>query len=732
MTLERGALLHKRYRIVEVLGQGGMGSVYRAVDENLGVDVAVKENLFTTDEYARQFRLEAVILANLRHANLPRVTDHFVIGDQGQYLVMDYIEGEDLRQRMERMGNITEDEAILIGAAICDALAYLHTRKPPILHRDLKPGNVKITPDGHIFLVDFGLAKVLHGSQATTTGARAMTPGYSPPEQYGTARTDSRTDIYSLGATLYAALSGIIPEDGLARAMDNTQLTPLRKRNSKVSRRLAATIERAMGIDPADRFQTADEFKRSLLGSKTKTQLLPGDFMVEPPPADMIEDFRQSSIEKESQSSVMDHKSVNPKGVSSAGELPVFKPKRRKRRNRRVLSIVLGILLLLSLAIVVFARLRPEFVPPQMKNLLPPLMQIPLPFNWGSTAFPSETVEIRTTPQLPTVTPVAVLPTATATAFVPTQTPPPTVAFTLTTENLPAPVATALGGGTGQMVFASTRSGIPQLYLSNADGTDLTQLTIMEKGACQPSWSPDGSQLVFISPCLGRADFTETIYNESSLYLINADGTDLKQLTPAPGSDFEPAWSPDGTRIAFTSVRGGFRQIFTLDVKSLEVTLLTNTTDAIESSQPSWSPDGTRIAYMVKRVGAFQIWSMNENGQETVQLTHSGQEIWDYLPSWSPDGRTVFFNQRRPGAFRPWLMQLDYEDLTQDPRRLNFPTPIEDVSFSPDGYWIAFEGMDGEGNREIYFITVAGSGRTRLTNDLKIDFDPAWRPVQGQ
>ena len=119
MTLERGALLHKRYRIVEILGQGGMGSVYRAVDENLGVDVAVKENLFTTDEYARQFRLEAVILANLRHANLPRVTDHFVIGDQGQYLVMDYIEGEDLRQRMERMGNITEDEAILIGRASC-------------------------------------------------------------------------------------------------------------------------------------------------------------------------------------------------------------------------------------------------------------------------------------------------------------------------------------------------------------------------------------------------------------------------------------------------------------------------------------------------------------------------------------------------------------------------------------------------------------------------------------
>ncbi len=112
--LERGSLLHKRYRIVEILGQGGMGSVYRAVDENLGVDVAVKENLFTSDEYARQFRLEAVILANLRHTNLPRVTDHFVIGEQGQYLIMDFIDGEDLRQRMERTGSVSEEEAILV------------------------------------------------------------------------------------------------------------------------------------------------------------------------------------------------------------------------------------------------------------------------------------------------------------------------------------------------------------------------------------------------------------------------------------------------------------------------------------------------------------------------------------------------------------------------------------------------------------------------------------------
>jgi serine/threonine protein kinase len=732
MTLERGALLHKRYRIVEILGQGGMGSVYRAVDENLGVDVAVKENLFTTDEYARQFRLEAVILANLRHPNLPRVTDHFVIGDQGQYLVMDYIEGEDLRQRMERMGNITEDEAVLLGAAMCDALTYLHTRKPPILHRDIKPGNVKITPDGHIFLVDFGLAKVLHGSQATTTGARAMTPGYSPPEQYGTARTDPRTDIYSLGATLYAALSGIIPEDGLARAMDNTQLTPLRKRNTKVSRRFATAVEKAMGIDPADRYQNAEEFKRSLLGSRTKTQLLPGDYVIQPPPPEDLEELRQNMVERASQP-VADIKSGNSKNQPVAEELPVFKPRRKRRKRRNLLTVFLWSLFLLALAIIGIVRFRPDLAPPVVVSALSQLNQINLPFispKSTPTSLPAPTDTLLVA-HSSTATPLTALPTTTGTLLVPTRTLQPTLEITSTPHNTPIPVATSQGGGSGQIVFASTRSGISQLYLVNTDGTTLTELTNMDKGACQPSWSPDGTQLVFISPCLGRGEFYETIYNESSLYIIHADGTGLKQLTPAPGSDFDPAWSPDGKRIAFTSVRDGNKQIYLLDVNSLAVTRLTNASIAIESSQPSWSPDGTKIAYTVKRVGTYQVWAMTDTGQENVQLARSGQDLWDFLPTWSADGKSIFFSQRRLGPTRPWLMKVNYEDLGQDPTRLNFPTPIEDVQVSPDGLWLVFEGMNSEGNRDIYFMTVAGSGRTRLTNDLKVDFDPAWRPMQN-
>lgn len=731
MTLERGALLHKRYRIVEILGQGGMGSVYRAVDENLGVDVAVKENLFTTDEYARQFRLEAVILANLRHPNLPRVTDHFVIGDQGQYLVMDYIEGEDLRQRMERMGNITEDEAILLGAAICDALTYLHTRKPPILHRDLKPGNVKITPDGHIFLVDFGLAKVLHGSQATTTGARAMTPGYSPPEQYGTARTDPRTDIYSLGATLYAALSGIIPEDGLARAMDNTQLTPLRKRNSKVSRRLASAIEKAMGIDPADRFQYADDFKHALLGSKTKTQRLPGDYVIQPPPPDKEESSQQKALEKAS-NPLGDLRAVSASSAAPEEEAPVFKPPRRKKKGmfRRVFATIMWLLLILAAGLAGLVLFRPDLVPANVMGMINSL-SIPLLFPMASaTETPVPTATAAT--EIPASTFTSIPATASSTpSFTPTPTKEPTLTLTPTAGGTALGAPTSIGGSAGQIAFASVRSGSPQIYLINADGTALQMLTTMEEGACQPSWSPDGSQLVFISPCRGRGEFNDNLYADSSLYAIDADGTDLRPLTVVPGSDYDPAWSPDGERIAFTSIRDGRKEIYLFHVDSGSVIRLTNSTGDVENSQPSWSPQGDLIAYTVKRFGAFQVWAMSDTGQDKVQLVRSGQQLWDYLPIWSTSGQTIFFNQRNLGPTRPWLMSIRFEDFeTAQPTRLDLPTPIEDVEFSPDGLWILFESTNGDGNRDIYYSTVTGGNRTRLTDDPMIDFDPAWRPGQ--
>jgi Tol biopolymer transport system component len=122
---------------------------------------------------------------------------------------------------------------------------------------------------------------------------------------------------------------------------------------------------------------------------------------------------------------------------------------------------------------------------------------------------------------------------------------------------------------------------------------------------------------------------------------------------------------------------------------------------------------------------------MSDTGQGNQQIARSGQQYWDFLPAWAPDGSTILFSQRdATGASRPWLMSIQYEDReAQDPTRPDLQRPIEDVDFSPDGLWIAFEGMDNDGNRDIYFMTVTGGSRTRLTTDPRVDFDPAWRPT---
>lgn len=700
MTLERGTLLHKRYRIVEILGQGGMGSVYRALDENLGVEVAVKENLFTTDEYARQFRLEAVILANLRHPNLPRVTDHFVIGEQGQYLIMDYIEGEDLRQRMERQGVINEEEAILIGAAMCDALEYLHTRKPSIIHRDVKPGNVKITPDGRIYLVDFGLAKIVKGSQATTTGARAMTPGYSPPEQYGTARTDARTDIYSLGATLYAALTGVIPEDGLARAMDNVDLTPIRKRNPRVSRRLAAAIEKAMAVRPENRFQSAAEFKEALLSSNVKTQRVEGEIVITPPPPGGLPP----------ESGAVD---VPPPDKPITAQLiPLSRPKSRPRPRKRM-GLGCWVMLTLALFLLASGLLLAIFWPAESN----PIQALFFP---APTPTPAQATE----PAMPTPLPIAPEETL-APTLTPTRTPYPTA--TLTPTQTLEPSATSLGGAYGQLAFVSARNGLPQIFLMNSDGSQQVQITELNEGACQPAWSPDGDQIVFVSPCLDRRSPVNT-YSDSRLYLINVNGSGLTPILGSEPGDFDPAWSPDGTRIAFTSQRDGYSRIYLLDLRDNTVAPLTP--EGVIASEPAWSPQGDQVAYTTIRYNTSQVWAIHVSGMAIQQLVRSGVEYWDASPLWSPDGQTIFYTQyQRSILTRGWSMYISYENRNNEGRPLRGRDMAVNATISSDGEWLFFESMDDRANLDIYRMRVTGNHFSRLTNDPAPDFDPAWRPM---
>ncbi|MCJ7621917.1 MAG: serine/threonine protein kinase, partial [Anaerolineaceae bacterium] len=180
MELTPGLILKERYRIIRLLGKGGMGAVHLAYDISLENEVAVKSNQSLGQDSKDQFLQEARLLATLKHPNLPRVIDHFISGDT-QFLVMDYIPGTDLDTLVDEKGSQPLEKVIEWSKQLGSALSYLHKQDPPVTHRDVKPANIKLTPEGDVILVDFGLAKASQASQATATGAAGYSPGFSPP-----------------------------------------------------------------------------------------------------------------------------------------------------------------------------------------------------------------------------------------------------------------------------------------------------------------------------------------------------------------------------------------------------------------------------------------------------------------------------------------------------------------------------------------------------------------------
>jgi eukaryotic-like serine/threonine-protein kinase len=270
--LAASTVLQNRYRIDRQLGQGGMGTVYEAVDQQRSSVVAIKETLVTTDEGRRAFEREASLLANLRHRSLPNVTDHFAEGD-GHYLVMQFIPGEDLAHLLASRQNAFAVEDVLPWAdEILNALEYLHSQNPPVLHRDIKPANLKLTREGELFLIDFGFSRGIAGQMETLLTSRSVkgdTPIYLPLEQIHGGGTDARSDLYSLGATLYHLLTNVAPADAPTRlnAYDDLQpdpLLPANEVNSQVPANVAQVIAQTMAMNRRNRPANAAEMRRML------------------------------------------------------------------------------------------------------------------------------------------------------------------------------------------------------------------------------------------------------------------------------------------------------------------------------------------------------------------------------------------------------------------------------------------------------------------------------------
>lgn len=261
-VLRPGALFAQRYRILDQVGEGGFGVIYKAEDlDNHYRFVAIKQiNLSLLSpqqmiEATDTFNREVEYLTRLKHDHIPRINGYFTDPDHW-YVVMEYIEGETLEDKLKnaRRKRFSRQKVLDIGIDLCGVLAYLHAQRPPIIFRDVKPANIMQTKTGRIYLIDFGIARNSAPGQPRDT-APLGSPGYAAPEQYGKAQTTAQTDIYGLGATLQTLITGKEPLEILVEGASRTRPVP-----KKIQALLADMLER----DPSKRPQSMDEVKQSL------------------------------------------------------------------------------------------------------------------------------------------------------------------------------------------------------------------------------------------------------------------------------------------------------------------------------------------------------------------------------------------------------------------------------------------------------------------------------------
>ncbi len=688
MEPQPDSILNERYRIMRKLGQGGMGAVYLVQDTVLDQVAAIKYNHTSTAQGTSQFLREARLLATLRHPNLPRVTDYFVLGED-QYLVMDYIPGDDLDSLLKQQGGLPLDMAMQIAEQLCSALSYLHSQNPPVIHRDIKPGNIKLTPSNEIVLVDFGIAKSGDGSQITTTGAAGLTPGFSPPEQYGSSHTGPYSDQYALAATLYTILANHKPPDAFQRVLNEAVLTPLLTFRSDLPEGVAAVIEKALSLHPQDRYPSVNDFLQALVDAGGK------EMPTSPKPA---------------------HEALKPITGTAIPNVTAKRPPRTKTKQPRNLSpLSLGVIIgggLAALAGIVFLLV---------------LLLAGKPVNPAS----NQTSGSGTPEATFTLTPKDQTAAETQAVSInidqqPTLTPEPSITPTTSTE--------ILGGGAIAYISDQSEDGFNQVWLMEVvmDTTGQfvvvsnEQLTTDEGDKSQPAWSPDGTQLLYVA-----AAEQSSLGLEIWMLDISTPGQPPVDLSQHAGNDTSPAWSPDGSTIAFTSLGANdIRQVYLMNADG---TNIRRASYSLQEYAPAWSPDmaylsvtaavsGRQVLYL--RAASSGYANDPPQAYDTRELLGRLGDVAE--SAWSPDGALIMYT-RFEGAMSNLYITV-FSERGNRIQQITTSGSDSNPSWSSDQQWVAFTSRR-DGNAEIYLMTSNGAMQTNLTNLPGDQSQPAWQPA---
>ena len=594
-----------RYRLGKLLGSGGFGAVYLAEDLRLQRPVAIKicsTRSLPPDEAtqaARLFQSEALTLARLRHPGLTAVWDYFSQDDEW-FLVMEYVPGQTLRAVLKQhVGPLPVPQAVDYTSQLCEVLRYLHQQPHPIVFRDLKPGNIMVTPEGELKLIDFGIARLFSPGKITDT-AQFGTPGYAPPEQYG-GQTEPRSDIYSLGAVVHQMLTGHNP------AASPFALPPARLVNPKLTPEIELALLRATAHKPADRFPTVDDFCAALQTPLGANVTGPTIEITAPYKAKLHASQR---LEPNSRPLWTPAPRMLPEPPSQGGAL-------------RGMAFLVLVFALLAAAGGGLWTVREQIATLwDMASVAPrPARGVPVE---GMVVFVAPSTDggddlfVRTGTTIKQITD---LPSGTSAA-------------------LPA-----IAPDRKRIAYVEHVDGIETLWMIDADGSNRTRLLSEYTLSRSPSWSPDGKQL------LAEVAHRQEMWNEHDIVLLDVASGDVREIANSPSWEGAPAWSPRGDRMAFSGRLNGSlcMRVYLYDLASgatIEATQPPSAEACTSTSGdfwPSWSPDGTKLTFGRKYDDAERVALMD--------LATGDVEVWKTgtspagRPRWSPNGRAILFEE---------------------------------------------------------------------------------------
>jgi len=647
-----------RYHVIEKLGQGGMAVVYKALDTTLDRYVAIKVILphaEYSDQLLARFNREAHTLAKLTHPNILKIFDYGEY-ENHPYLVMEFIPEGTLKDWLTGQPIPWQKSAQLL-SRVARSLETAHSQG--VIHRDVKPANILMANGKDPLLADFGIAKLIEGNeevtQLTDTGAGIGTPDYMAPEQ-ADGDSDERSDIYALGVIFYQMVTGRLPyEADTPMGVMLKKMTEPLPRPTHFVQEIPAFVEnvllRALAPDPHYRYTNMGEFADALERLTSK--------------ADTIETLATEA----------------GTGVAEKGE----DPNRQGSQFAKLMA---------------FAKETSWVVPTGI------IVVIFIAFSTGIYLWPG---------LIPVTGPVAETVIVTSTSAQPTKKNSSIPILDQPSEDTPTPkpivTPTTIGGGKW-IAFNSRMDGDADIYLIDANGDNLTQVTSSSAHDLYPSWSPDGKRIVY-----------QTNEGEDwEIAIIDISSKRVTKVTENTCSDWAPVWSPDGEWIAFYSDCDGDRNIYKIHPDGTKPTQLTHTSGS-NSWFPAWSPDGRKITFTSNRSGSYHIYVMNADGSNLNELAEG------CISYFSPDGKQILFGVYCDDTDDLLIMNEDGTNKTA----LTDGYECRNATWSPDGTQIVFQlsKTTKEGPYALYRMLLNKPEKADWI--LIADYDvnggsPAWQP----